>query len=174
MGIDTEGDETVVGVIGQGIEHHGENHDDVLSCLLHGEEGDDIVAHVLPAEALEQDPADAQLQGKADEETANEQQELTFDVILGLEDPVAVPQETIDNAQDIARDVGDTIRQAKLGIEQIECDECDERVQHAYHAILEQLYARLAGFGLIYLHYFFFIPISRLMRRCCLDLAMQN
>ena len=147
-----EGDEAVVGVVGEGVHDHGENHDYVLSGFLHREEGDDIVGEVLPAESLKQYPADAQLQSQTDEETADEEEELAPEVVVGLEDPVAVPQETVDDTEDVASDVRNAIRQAEPSIEKIEGDEGDERVQHAYHSVFEQLYARLSRFFLVYLH----------------------
>ncbi len=57
--LDAECDETIVGIVGQGVENHGENHDDILTSLLHREEGDDIVWQILPAKTLKQDPTDA-------------------------------------------------------------------------------------------------------------------
>ena len=152
LGIDTEGDETVVDVVGQRVSYHGKNHDNVLTCLLHREEGDDVVGQVLPAQAFEQDPAHAQLQCQADQETADKQQQFTPDVILTLEYPIAVPHKTVDHAQDIAYHIGDTVRQSQLGVQQIESHKRDKRVGCTYHCIFEQLYARLAGFGFIYLH----------------------
>ena len=152
FGIDPEGDEAVVGVVGQRVNDHSEYHNDVLTSLLHREEGDDVVGQVLPAETLEQDPADTQLQCQTDEETTDEEEELASEVILGLEYPIPVPQETVDDTEDVARDVGDTVRKAQFGVEQIERDQGDERVQHANHTVFQQLYARLAGLGLVYLH----------------------
>ena len=75
--IDAEGDEAVVSVVGQCVGNHGDHHDDVLASLLHREEGDDVVGETLPAEALEQNPTNAQLQGQADEETADKEHQLT-------------------------------------------------------------------------------------------------
>ena len=72
--------------------------------------------------------------------------------VLGLEHPIAVPQETVDDTEDVSHDIRNTIGQAHLGVKQIEDHKRDERVQHANHSVFEQLYARLAGFGLIYLH----------------------
>ena len=152
LGVNAEGDKAVVNVIGQRVGNHGYNHNDVLTGLLHREEWDNVVGKILPAQALEQYPADAQLQCQTNEESTNKQQQLTLEVVLGLEYPIAVPQETVDNTQHIARNVRDTVRKTHLGVEQIECHQGDERVQHAYHAVLEQLDSRLAGFGFIYLH----------------------
>ena len=115
-GIDTEGDEAVIGVIGKRVNHHGEYHDDVLTSLHHREEGDDVVGEVLPAESFKQNPADTELQSKADKETAHEQEELTLQVVLGLEHPIAVPQKTVNDTQNIARHVRYTIRKAKSGV----------------------------------------------------------
>jgi len=152
LGVDAEGDETVVDVVGQGVGNHGEEHDDVLAGLLHGEEGDDVVGQVLPAQAFEQYPAHAQLQCQADEETEDKQQQFTLDIVLALEYPIAVPHKTVDHAQDVAYHIGDTVRQSQLGVQQIESHQRDKRVGCTYHCIFEQLYARLAGFGFIYLH----------------------
>ena len=152
LGIDSEGDAAIVGIVRQRVNHHGENHDNVLTSLLHREERDDVVGQVFPTESFEQNPADAQLQRQADQETAYKQQQLALEVVLGLEHPVAVPQETVNDAEDVTHDIGDTVGQAHLGVENIENDERDECVQHTDHTILEQLYARLSGFVLIYLH----------------------
>ena len=147
-----EGDEAVVHVVGQCVGNHGNYHDDVLAGLLHREEGDDVIGQVLPAESLEQNPADAQLQGQANQEATDKEEKLSLEVIIGLEDPIAVPQETVDDTQHITRNVGDTVGQFQLGVEQIEGDQSDERIQNAYHTVFEQLNARLFGFFLVYLH----------------------
>ena len=156
--VDTEGNRAVVDIVGQCIGHHGNHHDDILACLLHGEEWDDIVRKVLPAKSLKENPADAELQSEANEETTHEQQQFPLEVVLGFEDPVAIPQETVDNTKDVADDIRDTVRKPHLGIEKIEHHKRDECVQHTYHSILEQLYSRLAGFGFIYLHDNSYIP----------------
>ena len=104
-----ERDAAVVGVVGQRINNHGENHNDVLASFLHREEGDNVIGKALPSHSLKQNPANAQLQGKTHQESANEKQQFTPQVVFRLEYPVAVPQETVDNAQYIARDIGDSI-----------------------------------------------------------------
>ena len=103
--MDAEGDETVVGIIGQGIENHGENHNDILASLLHGEEWNDVIGQVFPSKTLKQYPADAQLQREANEETAYKKEEFASKVVLGLEYPVAVPQEAVDDTKDIAHHI---------------------------------------------------------------------
>ena len=147
-----ESDKAVVGVIGKRINNHSEKHNDVLARLLHGEEGNNIVGQTLPTEALKQYPADNELQSKANQETADEEQQLSLEIVLGLEYPITVPEETVDDTQHITCYIGDAIREAQLGVEKIESSQGDERVERAYHSIFEQLYARLAGFGFIYLH----------------------
>ena len=152
FGSDAEGDCAVINVVGKSVNHHGKNHNDILAGLLHREEGNDAVAQVLPAQALKENPADAKLQSKTDEEAAYKEEQFTAHVILGLEDPITVPQETVNDTEDVARDVGDTVGKPEPGVENIESNQGDERVQHAYHSILEQLNASLSGLGFIYLH----------------------
>ena len=152
LGVNAEGDSAVIDVVGKRIGYHGNNHDDVLAGLLHREEGDDVVRQALPAQALQQYPAHAQLQGQAQEEAADKEHELTLEIVLGLEDPIAVPQETVDDTKDVADHIGDTIGKFQLSVQDIEDDKRDQCVQHTDHSILEQLYARLTGFGFIDLH----------------------
>lgn len=150
--VDAEGDGAIVDVVGKGVSHHGDHHDDVLTCLLHREEGNDVVGQILPAESFKQYPADTKLQSKTQEETADEKQQLSLEIVLGLEDPVAVPQETVDDTEDVTHDIRDTVGQTQSRVEQVEDDKRDERVKHTYHSIFEQLNARLSGFGLVNLH----------------------
>ena len=137
IGVNSEGDSAVVDIVGKCVSHHSHNHDDVLTGLLHREEGDDIVWQILPSETFEQNPADAKLESKTEQETADEEEQLALEVVLGLEHPVTVPQETIDDTEDVAYHIRDTIGEAHLGIEQIEDHERDERIEHANHTVFQ-------------------------------------
>jgi len=152
LGVDTEGDKTIVSVVGKGVNHHGKNHDDILARLLHREERNDVIRKMFPTQSLEQNPADAQLQSQTDQKATDEQQQLALDIVLGLEDPITVPDKTVDDTQDISSDVGDTVGKSHLGVKEIESHQRDEGIQRPNHTVLEQLYSRLAGFGFIYLH----------------------
>ena len=137
IGVNSEGDSAVVDIVGKCVSHHSHHHDDVLTGLLHREEGDDIVWQILPSETFEQNPADAKLESKTEQETADEEEQLALEVVLGLEYPVAVPQETIDDTEDVAHHIRDTIGETHLGIEQIEDHERDERIEHANHTVFQ-------------------------------------
>ena len=152
LGVNAEGDKAVVGIVGQRVNHHSKYHDDVLTSLSHREERDDVIGQALPAQALEQNPTDAQLQCQTDQEATDKEQQLALEIVLGLEYPVAVPQETVDYTEDVTHDIRDAISQPQARVQYIEHDQSDKRVQHTYHAILEQLYARLSSLVLVNLH----------------------
>ena len=123
-----EGNAAIVDVVRQCVSDHGKYHDDVLAGLTHREERDHVIGEILPSHTLEQYPADAQLQGQAHEKSADKEKQLTSEVVLGLEYPVAVPQKTVDDTQNVTSNIGDTVRQSESGIEKIECDKGDERI----------------------------------------------
>ena len=52
LGVDAEGNEAVVHIVGQSVGYHGKDHNDVLAGLLHREEGYHIVGQVFPTETF--------------------------------------------------------------------------------------------------------------------------
>ena len=132
-----EGDEAVVGVIGEGVENHTDDHDDILSCVLHREPG--YFSHILHAATLEEYQTDETLQHPAEEKSSDEESGFAPEVASRFEHPPPVPHEAIDNAQHVACRVAQAVWQAQECVHDVEGGKRDESVARAYHSVLKEL-----------------------------------